>query len=802
MKKNRILNKCFFNSKGYMILCFLTVVACFFSMCYYNVMNETLSKMELIKTINTYGEYHFMVKEISDSQVQELLAEDYIKKYEIMECDSEEESENLYVSSDFFDFSNYDIIRGKFPENEGEVIAPEWYLFKLGIPEEQMIGAKIEVRKRGEETKEEKVVSGTFTAYGEEQSTNPVFLMKKGQEAEKDQLYNVYVQTENVNVEKYYNSLAKKYDWGNDGGRLNKEYLSALGESSEDEKYNYRDKVVYYIILVFIMFFVFMIINTIYKLFFEKGKKSFYIVKLLGLNMKSLRRFLLFRTSILVFLGEIIGVISGILVAYVILRKSMGENLEAYNIVKIYYSHEFIAISLGLGILINLFIVAKEMRSLMKNSAYEVQTETQKTSTMKQKSLLKNGRFSTVKMAYGNFRFYYNQKMSLILTIIVFVAMTVLLTYQKQQREVNENNNNQYNYLFQVKDYFDYMGKDEERAAVVKKYDKLIKLLEENHVTPYYNNYRVEGDVKISKKYLTDQVKEKLNNSAWGRSNLRSMSDSIPMDIVYMGASDDMVKEMTQKDIKLKDDELLVCSQYLGMKDGKNCPLNDMTGESIEIELASDELETKTYHVVGMADKICVYPTGRDKDSICIFMNEKVYKKVMALDFVTGFYVKDMNPQTLNKVREFLKKDPDIQVINQKEELAQIKFNEEQKSIMIYMLFVLCNLMAGLGLVLQQVQDLKNRLAVNHLLKKLGLSKVKRNLIILEETLVGNMLGMLLGIGCSRILLLALREVGVVVFASLDSTMIGISFAFFLVFTMISYFYYVISDSRGFVNEE
>ena len=137
-----------------------------------------------------------------------------------------------------------------------------------------------------------------------------------------------------------------------------------------------------------------------------------------------------------------------------------------------------------------------------------------------------------------------------------------------------------------------------------------------------------------------------------------------------------------------------------------------------------------------------------------------------------------------------------IKVIDQKEEYAKIQFNNQQKNIMNYMLLILCNLMAGIGLVLQEIQDIGTRKKTNTVLRKLGVPKRKRNGIMILEVFGGNLCGMVLGLIFAKGMLLWMREINAVTFATLDPVMVCICGMASLGFSLISFLCFVKADKK------
>ena len=246
----------------------------------------------------------------------------------------------------------------------------------------QIDNIKKEIKKDSDGRFEELTVSGLFTVYGEKHKDLPLVIREKKGDINKDSIFDIYVETENLEVETYVRNLSSKYEWFADAHKLNYEYLEELGLTRDGEKNSYRDLIIYIIILVFIMFFVFMIMNTIYKLYFEKAKKAYAIVKLLGMNMKEVKTYLLLRTSIMLAIGELVGLILGIIFVYIVLANSMAVESGPIYVIKLYSSPEILISALILGLVINLFIISREMNKYLNDSAYEIQSEKEKTLVM------------------------------------------------------------------------------------------------------------------------------------------------------------------------------------------------------------------------------------------------------------------------------------------------------------------------------------------------------------------------------------------------------------------------------------
>ena len=794
MNERNMLKKCYFGSKKFQAVYIFTMIVCMFSFCYYNAMNETINKTEVIKAMNTYGEYHYMVEGIGQSKAEQLIDEKSTDKYELSECTEMKNARNMYVSSRFFSFTNYDIVKGRFPEDQTEVLAPAWYLYEEGIQTGKMIGSKIKVWDENAQMQVDKTVCGLYTIYDSNKKDDnvPTFILKKKKKMSSDGIYDLYVSTSGEEIGDCLQKLKNKYEWLSDRCMTNSNYLSAIHLTNEGKKQERKSRIIYDVILFFLVFFIFLIIKTIYKLFWEREKNTFAVVKFLGISVHRVRKYILLRTTLQLFLSELLGIASGFSLVYITLEQSMKSDIGRYP-VRVYYSISPILI-LSLAILVlNVIVLIRELNLYMTATPYEIRSEKKRKLFFKQKSLFPKSFFPCTRMAYGNFKFYYGQKIMLLITIIVFIAMTVFLNYQKEQSSPVVKNNNQYEESFSVTSYFKIS--EEEIPKIKEKYNQLVDFLQKKNKTVYYKTGYTQ-QYEFPKKYLTNLYKEKLRSSANGRVQLHSGSQIMQMDIVCVGVSREMLREMTGKELSLDDDQILMYDHTIDPNSNEDVPIADMTGEEIELEvLAGEDFAKKKFRVASMADKICVYPE-LEKESLCLIMPIENYNKLLGDDYVADFYVKDMTEDLQTEIQVLLRNFKYIKVIDQKEEYAKIQFNNHQKNIMNYMLLILCNLMAGIGLVLQEIQDIGTRKKTNTVLRKLGVPKRKRNGIMILEVFGGNLCGMVLGLIFAKGMLLWMREINAVTFATLDPVMVCICGMASLGFSLISFLCFVKADKK------
>lgn len=154
----------------------------------------------------------------------------------------------------FFSFTNYDIVKGRFPEDQTEVLAPAWYLYEEGIQTGKMIGSKIKVWDENAQMQVDKTVCGLYIIYDSNKKDDnvPTFILKKKKKMSSDGIYDLYVSTSGEEIGDCLQKLKNKYEWLSDRCMTNSNYLSAIHLTNEGKKQERKSRIIYDVILFFL----------------------------------------------------------------------------------------------------------------------------------------------------------------------------------------------------------------------------------------------------------------------------------------------------------------------------------------------------------------------------------------------------------------------------------------------------------------------------------------------------------------------------------------------------------------------
>ncbi|MBQ2981402.1 MAG: hypothetical protein IJD58_04665 [Lachnospiraceae bacterium] len=157
----------------------LSIISTFVIMSYAYMINviEDMNRQQFEKDCGKM-DVHIVYNE--DFIRDRVLTQENIKSYYEYYAQSKyiEETDNyyeiVYCDEPFFQYSSYQTIEGKFPDNEEEIMCEPWFLRSMGIKSENMIGSSVEVEGK------KYIVSGLIVdkTYGEIDINVALFVKK------------------------------------------------------------------------------------------------------------------------------------------------------------------------------------------------------------------------------------------------------------------------------------------------------------------------------------------------------------------------------------------------------------------------------------------------------------------------------------------------------------------------------------------------------------------------------------------------------------------------------------------------
>lgn len=142
-----LLTKSLLKYRKYFITVFITCLISIILVSTFLILMHTSKADAINSTYEIYGKYHLEVYDVSDIAINNMqmssLVKDYLSINQQIHSYNEYDFRIVYSNEKYVDFTNVKLVQGKFPENANEVLTEKWFLFQLGLDENNMIGSKI-----------------------------------------------------------------------------------------------------------------------------------------------------------------------------------------------------------------------------------------------------------------------------------------------------------------------------------------------------------------------------------------------------------------------------------------------------------------------------------------------------------------------------------------------------------------------------------------------------------------------------------------------------------------------------------
>lgn len=100
----------------------------------------------------TYGDFQFGFQELDRKTAEELAKTSGVHKsalyWEAQSPSSQQVIFEAYTEEAYLELSNVQLVSGSFPKGDDEILCEKWYLYQLGMKEEEMIGSTIQLEGR------------------------------------------------------------------------------------------------------------------------------------------------------------------------------------------------------------------------------------------------------------------------------------------------------------------------------------------------------------------------------------------------------------------------------------------------------------------------------------------------------------------------------------------------------------------------------------------------------------------------------------------------------------------------------
>lgn len=751
------------------LTCFLSALL-FFGYC---VMHESNQKSILNDMIATYGSYSYNISGIENSDLHFVTNDTNTKSYTISQEQNvtfdDKTFHYIIASKNFFEYANYRIVDGKYPTNENEILAPKWYLFQLGLHPDNMIGSKITLKNPDTNELETKIVSGLVVNYESSitaDNNNAFFIFSDNYVKYKNTTNHIYVVANNLkNLDSYVYHLAtasNKLDKNVYDYELNEVLLETLGYTQAGRLEHRKNFGIYLCIMALIIAFISIILVNTLTVCLLKWKPSLQVYKIIGANMMNIKLHIIVLFLITIIAGILFGYFLGTIFFYFAVTHIFHVKFELSII---WLFAESIC-----EILILLMLLTYKLNSYESSSSEQILTgySTDHQGTMH--TLFGKKLFGMTKLSFRNFKLYGRKKLINILSISLCILLLLAISIQFKEQTKTTDNNNSYKYLVKFEDYYNVCLKasPDEVDSLRKISNKVRDLCVKNKITQYYCN-GTTLDWKLPKSKLGEDYKKDFETTASGITLLHNSQKDIDIDLVLMGYSQPMIAELMQSSDSnhtiLENGNGIFLSRKTNLDGNGGQSILSMIGQNykistLQMDSSKQDWEDLSINITDETDHLLVYPSDTS-NSLCLIIDIDQYNHYFNNDFVSSFYLKDIDPAVMDEMQAILSDNTYVQFINLDDQTTLLQQGKLRRLILMIVILCSCCLFSLMNIQIQNIFEFDYRKQELYLLKLIGISKPKHFILIALESSYTYFIGLFAGLGLSKILKVFLYHMGI-----------------------------------------
>ncbi len=200
---------------------------------------------------------------------------------------------------------------------------------------------------------------------------------------------------------------------------------------------------------------------------------------------------------------------------------------------------------------------------------------------------------------------------------------------------------------------------------------KIRDLCVKNKITQYYCN-GTTLDWKLPKSKLGEDFKKDLETTASGITLLHNSQKDIDIDLVLMGYSQPMIAELMQSSDSnhtiLENGNGIFLSRKTNLDGNGGQSILSMIGQNykistLQMDSSKQDWEDLSINITDETDHLLVYPSDTS-NSLCLIIDIDQYNHYFNNDFVSSFYLKDIDPAVMDEMQAILSDNTYVQFIN------------------------------------------------------------------------------------------------------------------------------------------
>ena len=524
-----------------------------------------------------YGTYSAIVEGIEENEIERFCnTEDivrYQKFYRENVRDRQREYRMDYITEDFLNFTEYELIQGNFPNESNEILCESWYLYQMGFSQEELIGAKIVIGEK-QYTVSGIIKENRLWKNGKKEAV--CFCMQNGKT----------------------NAVAFECNYFADVDKI----LDKYDVSCEYVNYNFNlwahgDETIsslkeYVLIASVVLIAVILVISNGISLLLLDHRKNIGIYKLVGISERKIRMAFACNLIGIVFGAGLTGT-GGAFLCTKVLFDGLARlhNMEPVVIEQQFPHFYIILIAILIFVLYAVFIYGYCAYQIHKNSSDMVKNQKKYKFRTKEKEVCSVTSIATAHLQLSRF----SNIFTMLAICVIFVAFHIeIFSVKMIAEEVVDYKG--YDYIADIdsdsSSYINFANFDEEMDKINEQRKEFMnqlldldtKYVKTVPVYCYYTNFNIEKD-RLSKEYikgLGDGDLE-LRDAVYD-----NFTDSMKVPAVLLGVTEEGLKEFYKQQNRvytpLKDGHCITFNQpYNDIKSGKNAV--DFSGKNKKLEL-------------------------------------------------------------------------------------------------------------------------------------------------------------------------------------------------------------------------
>ncbi|MCR5678338.1 MAG: hypothetical protein K6G13_09950 [Agathobacter sp.] len=769
-----MIRQSFTRAKKYFIWGFVVAMITTFLYVIVGIGLESYRYNEICEAQSVYGEYHYRIDYLQDDQIENIKQLKNVEKI-LPLCYLEDSYKGDFnespllvcrTSEDFFSFSDYHIIEGRFPQSDDEILVSKWYMIQLGVNSGEMLDSTVQVMNPETMKMEAKMVVGLINQARKENCVDieksPMIVFDADSVKWRKEKTVWYIQMKDGTIP---DELLEGGSYSYNTNLMFFEGLSAGGR-----KYLSKYYALFWGGLVLCFFWMSVLVTSIYQITMQKVSTEMSIFWMLGADMCEIKH--IFNRMFLKWylFGEAMGALLAITAGHMIM-KSLDFKMKIPAVLLI--------AGMILEIIFVMLVLAKKYKQEKKR-------------LIGYRSIFKNRFGNILKYGFRNFQVYHARKkisMAVIAAGIMIVSIVAFVLFQKQMQQ--PDNNDSLRYYVEIDDifYMDIYTSPQERESMQTTLERLSDYCKSNYIAQYYID-SVTQDYAVKKKNMDQELVDSISKTAKGAAKISNPNSVYKTRVTIMGCSEVELEQLGFPKDYLNDGTGILLSRFTG----KNAPtghLTSMEGEYINVtslmgEESDGQLIDVEIPIKATVDKLPAYPI-LDEPALCILLNSDIYQKYFNDGYISSFYLKDAHDDDLLMIQNIISGNPHIKWIDQKKEAESYEKMKNNMMILLLLFLLMTVIFCYCHIQLQNMYEYDSRKEEFELLKRMGIESKQLDWIYgLESSLVfvfgwgGGVLGCLLIRYCLKYFHYD---------CSLMPTVVGISFIYMVVASVTTLFF-------------